>query len=141
MGRQGMLVLFGHCSREVVLTISEDMDLSRRRGVPVVQVWRPVVLDARVSVVDVYRDTSMITENLRQMRVARQLRLAAVRHDLSRETENLQSLHVLKSYVESYLNVNLLPACLRSLINPDICLSFSGIALLDSNVWRQNKIV
>jgi hypothetical protein len=124
MGCQGMLVLFGHCSREVVLTISEDMDLSRRRGVPVVQVWRPVVLDARVSVVDVYRDTSMITENLRQMRVARQLRLAAVRHDLSRETENLQSLHVLKSYVESCLNVNLLPACLRFLINPDIVCPF-----------------
>lgn len=82
-------------------TISEDMDLSRRRGVPVEQVWRPVVLDARVSVVDVYRDTSMITANLSQMRAARQLRLAAVRQDLARETENLQSLHLLKSYVES----------------------------------------
>jgi hypothetical protein len=77
------------------------MDLSRRRGVPVEQVWRPVVLDARVSVVDVYRDTSMITANLSQMRAARQLRLAAVRQDLARETENLQSLHLLKSYVES----------------------------------------
>jgi hypothetical protein len=80
------------------------MDLSRRRGVPVEQVWRPVVLDARVSVVDVYRDTSMITANLSQMRAARQLRLAAVRQDLARETENLQSLHLLKSYVESWLN-------------------------------------
>jgi hypothetical protein len=75
------------------------MDLSRRRGVPVGQVWRPVLLDARVSVVDVSRDTSMITENLRQMRVARQIRLAAVGHDLSWETETLRALHVLKVYV------------------------------------------